>query len=139
MLIKIYFFEKMLKLFIFLTTLYEYFCSDHDQSIVKEDFYMSKDKLIVFISSYYLEIFIFFIIVYFLIKLICYKKNKYVLYAKSWYKVNKDFFASQYEVMGFGNKQNKEFEILEEDNRTFKFSASGRIHVKWVICLMIVI
>ena len=112
----------MLKLFIFLTTLYEYFCSDHDQSIVKEDFYMSKDKLIVFISSYYLEIFIFFIIVYFLIKLI-----------------NKDFFASQYEVMGFGNKQNKEFEILEEDNRTFKFSASGRIHVKWLICLMIVI
>lgn len=130
----------MLKIIIIITTLYEYFCLDNNEMLINDEtkIFESLDKVFNFVSNYYMEIFIVFFLIYFLIKLLSYKKNKYFLYAKQWYSQNKDFFSSQYEIMGFGNKLNQEFDMLEENKRTYKFSASGRIHVKWMICLLMV-
>ena len=128
----------MLKELIILCTLNEYTSSSNFESIDNEDdkLNLSENILTCFISSFYIEIIIFSSLIYFLIRLFFFRKNKYIHYAKTWFKLHKDFFESQYDIPGYGNKPNQEFEMVETNNRTYKYTASGRINVKWVICLL---
>jgi hypothetical protein len=83
------------------------------------------------------EIFMFVFVTLFVLN--CYLgKSKNESYAQRWYLSNREFIEDSYAHLGHGTEYNAAggVPILKESYYNFKFYASGRVFIKWLLVTM---